>query len=162
MTFSTHFSTNDCKAKLAAVADTSRRTFWLGLLLSHKEMLGIIDDTTFQLRVNNHYFREFSPVFYGRFVASKNGTLIQGDFRSPFAKVFMICWFSGVGLFASGLFVLFLTGAGMKVVWEILLFILGMAAFGVAYAILGKRFKRSKQRTIVAFLKSTLEANDAA
>jgi hypothetical protein len=162
MTFSTHFSTDDCKAKLAAAADTSRRTFLLGLLLSHKEMLGIIDNTTFQLRVNNHYFRYYAPIFYGRFVASQNGTIIQGDFRSPFAQVqvFVICWFSGLGLFA--LVMLVLGVAHTKDAGEILLFIMSMAAFGIAYAILAKRSKRSMQRTIIAFLKSTLEANDAA
>ena len=127
-------------------------------------MFGIIDDTTFQLRVNNYYFWEFTPIFYGRFVASKNGTLIEGDFGSPFAKVFMvrmICWYSGLGLFALAMLVLGLTGeARIKDAGEIFLFIVGMAAFPIAYDILGKWSNRSKQRTIVAFLKSTLEAND--
>src|SRR6185369_16315814 len=73
--------------------------------------------------------------FFGRFVASDDGTLIEGEFRMhPFVRIFMIVWFSFLGV--SSVIMLISVFAGQADVQDSpilgLVIPAGMVAFGVA------------------------------
>lgn len=97
-------------------------------------------------------------------MASDDGTLIEGEFRMhPFVRVFMIVWFSLLGV--PSVIMLISVFAGQADIQDgplALVLPAGMVAFGVALVKFGRWLGRSEETAIVAFLKSTLETTDAA
>ena len=82
----------------------------------------------------------------------------------PFVKVFMIVWFSFLGLFSVIMLSTVIAGrADVQGSTALgLLIPAGMAAFGIALIKFGRWLGRNEETAIIAFLKSTLETNDAA
>jgi hypothetical protein len=149
MTLITRLSTEDCKATLASTIDTG---LW-NRVWGSREIVGKTDNTTFQLRMRNSWLRSFTPIFHGRFTLSKDATLIQGEFGiHPLVKVFMIFWFLMLGSFT--IFSLF----SSKVI--MLLYPLGMMAFGAAMIVISLWLGRYQKTKIIAFIKDKLEASD--
>jgi hypothetical protein len=165
MTLHTRIPIEKCKARLASGVDAERFAFsWSGYGGS-RTILGKLRDTGFRFQKRRYYHNSFAPFFFGRFVASDSGTLIEGEFRMhPFVKVFMIAWFSFLAVSTVIVFVSVIAGrADVQGNPALGLGIpAGMAAFGVALVKFGRWLSRGEERAIVAFLKSTLEANDAA
>ena len=82
----------------------------------------------------------------------------------PFVKIFMIVWFSFLGVFSVIMLISAFAGQadiqGSPVLGPVIP--AGMAAFGVALVKFGRWLGRSEETAIIAFLKNTLETNDAA
>ena len=95
MTLHTRIPIEECEARLASSVDAERLGFsWSGYAGS-RPILGKLRDSSFRLQKRRYYRNSFAPFFFGRFVASDDGTLIEGEFRMhPFVRVFMIVWFS--------------------------------------------------------------------
>jgi hypothetical protein len=165
MTLRTRIPIEECKARLALSVDAERLGFsWSGYAGS-RPILGKLRDTTFRLQKRRYYRNSFAPFFFGRFVASNDGTLIEGEFRMhPFVRVFMIVWFSFLGVPSVIMLISVFAGQADVQGSPILGLVIpaGMAVFGVALVKFGRWLGRSEETAIVAFLKSTLETNDAA
>ena len=166
MTLRTRIPIEECKARLASSVDAERLGFsWSGYAGS-RPILGRLRDTSFRLQKRRYYRNSFAPFFFGRFVASDGGTLIEGEFRMhPFVKVFMIVWFSFLGVFSVTIVLTVAFAKPADVQGSSVLGLMipaGMAAFGVALVKFGRWLGRSEETAIVAFLTSTLETNDAA
>ena len=150
---------------MASSVDVERLGFsWSGYAGS-RPILGKLRDTTFRLQKRRYYRNSFAPFFFGRFVASDGGTLIEGGFRMhPFVKVFMIVWFSFLSVFSVIMLISVFTGQadvpGSPVFGLVIPTV--MAAFGAALVKFGRWLCRNEETAIIAFLKSTLETNDAA
>lgn len=98
-------------------------------------------------------------------MTSDGGTLIEGEFRMhPFVKIFMTVWFSFLGIVSMITLITHFTGHSGVQGNPILDVVgpAGMAAFGVAMIKFSKWLGRSEETAIIAFLKCTLEINDAA
>jgi len=164
MTLRTRIPIEECKARLASNVDAERLGLsWSGYSGS-RPILGKLRDNSFRLQKRRYYRNSFAPFFFGRFVASDGGTLIEGEFRMhPFVKVFMIVWFSFLGVFALIMLIsAFARRADVQGSAVLgLMMPAGMAAFGVALVKFGKWLGRNEETAIIAFLKSTLETNDA-
>ena len=165
MTLHTRIPIGECKDRLSCAVDAERFSFsWSGFAGS-RPILGSVTDSGFRLQKRRYYRNSFAPCFHGRFLPSDSGTRIEGEFRmNPFAKVFMLVWFSFLTVFIAVMLVSVIAerpdvrgGAS-----SVLLVPVGMAAFGVALVKLGQWLGRGEERTIVAFLKTTLDAHDAA
>jgi len=154
----------ECRARLTAGVDEERLAFsWSGHAGS-KPILGKLGETGFRLQKRRYYRNEYAPFFYGRFVSSDRGTLIEGEFRlHPFVRAFMIFWFSFLALFTALVLVQSATGRpGVQADTGRLLGIaLFLGVFGVALVKFGRWLGRGEERAIVAFLKTTFEASDA-
>ena len=155
----------ECKARLAAGVDEERFAFsWSGYAGS-KPILGKIRDGNFRLQKRRYYHNGFAPLFYGQFVASGRETLIEGEFRMhPGVKFYMTLWFSFVALVAVATLVSEIAKrGGLKGAWASVLMIpAAMVVFGVALIKFGQWLGRGEERAVVAFLKSTFEAEDEA
>jgi len=153
----------ECTARLASGVDVERLAFsWSGHAGS-RPILGKFSENGFRLQKRRYYRNEFAPFFYGRFVSADPGTLIDGEFRMhPFTRAFMTFWFSFLALYLA--VVLIQLAMGRPGIQEdrglLLAFPFGMMAFGVALVKFGRWLGR-EERAIVAFLKTTLEANEA-
>jgi hypothetical protein len=164
MTLRTCISIDECKARLATAIDVERFAFsWSGYAGS-KDILGKIRDTSFRLQKRRYYRNSFAPFFFGRFVVSDGGTLIEGDFKMhPAVKVFLVIWFSFLAFFV--LMTVTLTATGRAHMDDdrglALVIPFGMAIFAVALVKFGQRLGRSEEQAILAFLKSALEASDS-
>ncbi len=162
MTLRARIPIEECKARLASGVDEERLAFsWSGYAGS-KPIVGRFRDTSFRLQKRRYYHNSFAPFFYGRFVASGRDTLIEGEFRMhPSVKVLMILWFS----FLAFVFVTTLVSSsrgGVGGDWASRLVIpAALAVFVVVLVKFGQWLGRSEERTIVAFLKSTFEADHA-
>src|SRR5882672_3711769 len=99
MTLHTRIPIEECKARLASSVDAEKLGFsWSGYAGS-RPILGKLRDSSFRLQKRRYYRNSFAPFFFGRFVASDDGTLIEGEFRMhPFVRIFMIVWFSFLGV----------------------------------------------------------------
>lgn len=164
MTLHTRIPIEECEARLASSVDAERLGFsWSGYAGS-RPILGKLRDSSFRLQKRRYYRNSFAPFFFGRFVASDDGTLIEGEFRMhPFVRVFMIVWFSLLGV--PSVIMLISVFAGQADIQDgplALVLPAGMVAFGVALVKFGRWLGRSEETAIVAFLKSTLETTDAA
>ena len=162
MTWRTRLSIEACKARLAAGIDVERLWFTRSGYRGERPILGKIRDTRFRLQKRRYYRNSFAPFFYGRFVDSGGSTLIEGEFRMhPFVKVFMGLWLSFIALFS----VLALASSTRPGEQEgkgiALVFSAGMMVFGIALIKFGHWLARAEKPAIVAFLKTTLEAEDA-
>jgi len=165
MTLHTRIPIEECKARLASSVDAERLGFsWSGYAGS-RPILGKLRGATFRLQKRRYYRNSFAPFFFGRFVAADGGTLIEGEFRMhPFVKVFMVVWFSFLSVFSVIVLIsVFARQADVQGSPVLGLVIpAGMAAFGIALVKFGRWLGRSEETAIVAFLKNTLETNDAA
>ena len=135
MRLRTQIPIEECKARLAAGVDVERLAFsWSGHAGS-RPILGKFSESGFRLQKRRYYRNEFAPFFYGRFVSADRGTLIEGEFRMhPFARAFMILWFSFLALFFAVVLVQLAMGRpGVQEDRGLLLVVpLCMMAFGVA------------------------------
>jgi len=144
--------------------DAERLAFsWSGYA-GKKEILGRIREASFRLQKRRYYRNSFAPFFYGQFAPADSGTLITGEFRMhPFVRVFMAFWFSFLAVFVITALVLPSRGqqesAGGRAF--ILLIAGAFAVFGVGLMKFGQWLGNSKQNAIAAFLKKTLETDDA-
>src|SRR5438034_1151738 len=94
MILRTRIPIDECKTRLASAVDAERLAFAASGYAGSKPMLGKFRDATFRLQKRRCYRNSFAPFFFGRFVVSAGGTVIEGDFRMhPFVRVFMIFWF---------------------------------------------------------------------
>ena len=165
VTLRTEIPIEECRARLAAGVDVERLAFsWSGHAGS-KPILGKFSETGFRLQKRRYYRNEFAPFFYGRFVSAYRGTVIEGEFRMrPFVRAFIVIWFSFLVFYLA--IALIQLAMGRPGVQEdrvpLLLVPLCMMAFGVALVMFGRWLGRGEERAIVAFLKSTFEANEAA
>ena len=163
-TLRTPLPIEECKARLASGVDVERLAFtWSGHAGS-RPILGKFSENGFRLQKRRYYRNEFAPFFYGRFVRADRGTFIEGEFRMhPFARAFMIFWFSFLVLyFAVALVQYAMEPPGVRGGRGLLLvFPFGMMAFGIALVRFGRWLGRGEERAIVAFLKTTFEANEA-
>jgi hypothetical protein len=165
MTLHTRIPIEECKARLASSVDAERLAFsWSGYAGS-RPILGKLRDSSFRLQKRRYYHNSFAPFFFGRFVVSDDGTLIEGKFTMhPFVRVFMIVWFSFLGVPSVIMLISVFAGQADVQGSPILGLVIpaGMAAFGVALVKFGRWLGRSEETAIVAFLKSTLETTDVA
>jgi hypothetical protein len=165
MTLRTQFPIDVCRTRLASAVDPERWAFTRSGYAGAKPILGKLLDTTFRLQVRRGYRNSFAPFFFGRFVASASGTIVEGDFRMhPFVKGFMFFWFSFLAVFAAIALVLPSRGQP-EAPWGRAALLIGaavMGAFGVGLVKFGGLLGHGEEEAIVAFLKSTLEANEAA
>jgi hypothetical protein len=164
MIFHTRLPIEECKARLAAGIDPERLGFtWSGYAGS-KPILGKLHGDSFRLQKRRYYKNDLAPHFFGRFVAVGRDTRVEGEFKiNRLGKFAMIGWFSLLGL------LMLLTLVGLATGWPrvdgdpaiTVLIYLGLAAFGLALIRFSRWLARGEERAIVAFLKATLEANDA-
>ncbi|HEY6088732.1 MAG TPA: hypothetical protein VD771_02980 [Gemmatimonadaceae bacterium] len=159
MTLRTRIPIEECKARLASGADEERLAFsWSGYAGS-KPILGKVRDDTFRLQKRRYYRNDFSPYFYGRFVASGRETLIEGEFKMrPAVKVATIVWLSLLALIWVAMLADQISNRGGVEPLSVLI-PAGMAVFLVALMKFGQWLGRSEERAIVTFLKSTFEAD---
>ena len=154
----------ECKARLASGVDEERLAFsWSGYAGS-RPIVGKFRDASFRLQKRRYYHNSFAPFFYGQFIPSGRETLIEGEFRIRRAvKVSMTVWFSLLAVLSVALLVQEVSRrGGFKADWPLVLLIpAGMVVFGVALIKFGQWLGRTEERAIVAFLKSTLEADEA-
>jgi hypothetical protein len=165
MILRTHIAIDECRARLASAVDPVRWGFSLSGYAGAKPILGKLRDTTFRLQMRPCYRNSFAPLFFGHFVASAEGTVVEGDFRMhPFVRVFMIFWFSFLVVFAAIALVV-PSRDQPEAPWgraALLIVAAGMGAFGVGLVKFGGWLGRTEKEVIVGFLKSTLEANETA
>ena len=164
MTLRTQIPLEECKNRLASNVDPARFEISPSGHAGSRPIIGKLYDSTFRLQKRRYYRNSFAPFFFGRFVASNEGTLIEGEFRMhPFVKVFMTVWFSFLVVIFAILLISVFAGRtefqSNRVVG--LLSPAGMAIFGVLLVKFGKWLGRNEETAILAFLKSTLEADDA-
>lgn len=159
----TRIPIEECETRLASAVDIEKLAFsWSGYAGS-KPILARLSDTSFRLQARRYYHKP-GPYFFGEFLPSKGGTIIEGEFgMHPNARAFMFFWFSFLALGMAFTLIRFLQGelypqTDMKIQ---LLVPIGMMAFGFALIKFSRWLGRGEERDIVGFLKTTLEANDA-
>ena len=162
MKLHTRLPVEECKARLDSGVDAERFAFsWSGFAGS-KPILGKIRDSSFRLQKRRYYHNSMAPLFYGRFVASGRETLIEGEFRMhPAVKIATIAWFSFLAFILVATLVSETSSRGGVDPLSVLI-PAGMAVFVVLLIKFGQWLGRSEERAIVAFLKSTFEADVAA
>ena len=100
-----------------------------------------IDDCKARLQQRRNHRNSFAPYLYGQFNAADGGTRVEDEFRlHPFAQIFMALWFSFLAVFAISVLVLPSQGQADSARW----------------------LARNEEGAILALLKSSLEASDAA
>ena len=163
MKLHTSLSVAQCQARLASSTDAVRLAIsWSGYAGS-KEILGKIRGTGFRLQKRRNYRNSFAPLFYGQFIGTDDGTTIEGEFRMHrFTRVFIVCWFSFIGLFDIAVLALISRGEpGALAGGTLLLLSSGvLAAFGVGLLKFGQRLAHGEQQVILSFLRSTFETAD--
>ncbi len=163
VTLKTRLSLADCKARLADAVDIQRLAFTRSGYAGSKPIIGRFRAETFRLQKRRSYRNSSAPYFYGKFVPTEGGTLIEGKFRiHPFARAFMFYWFGFLAVFAL-LAGIFPSRAGGDAPWARTLFLLGplgMAAFGIGLLKFGSWLARAEPPAILDLLKQTLEANE--
>jgi hypothetical protein len=158
----TSLSPDQCKARLASATDLSGLSLSWNSTADAPPVLGDFRGASFRLHTSRYYTNSFAPFFYGKLLPSDNGTLIQGEFKMhPFARLLTLFWFSFIGIFAAGGLIVPmqdqpLTGLGRRVFFEALV---GFAILGVVLVKFGQWLGRGEHKTILDFLKSSLEAS---
>jgi hypothetical protein len=126
-----------------------------------RPILGKLGGAGFRLQKRRGYRNSFAPFFFGRFVASDRGTLIEGEFRMhPWAKVFMTGWFSFLVVFSVAFLISRRSGSQSSLIIDLGVPIM-MAVFGVLLVKFGRWLGRGEERDIIEFLKSTLATDEA-
>jgi hypothetical protein len=165
MTWRTKISIEACKARLSSGVDVEKIGFsWSGYAGS-KPIIGKFWNNHFRLQHRRYYRNSFAPFFYGHFLVSDGGTLVEGEFRMHvFARVFMIVWFSFLGLFSVIALVNSITGHRPARDTLVLSLVVpaGMAAFGIGMVKFSQWLARGEKQAIIVFLENTLEASDIA
>jgi hypothetical protein len=160
ITFQTHLTASDCKARLADAVDPVRLGFTRSGFSGDKPILGKFKESYFRIQARRYYRNSFAPYFYGRFVPNEQGTRIQGRFRiHPFARIFMFVWF---GFLAFFIFVANTQSAGLSLAGHAI-FLLGplaMAAFGYGLLKFSAWLARNEKTVIISLLKTTLHATE--
>jgi hypothetical protein len=164
MTLRTRISLEECKARLVSAVDAERFGLSFSGYGGSKPILGKIGDNSFRLQKRRYYRNSFAPFFFGRFVPSDTGTVIEGEFRMhPFINGFMIFWFSFLAFLFVTMLASSITGQGFVEGSRFLVPVIpvGLALFGIVFLKVGRWLGKGEEKDIIAFLKSTLEANDA-
>ena len=81
VTLQTSLSLDECHNRLARAVDVEKLSFSLSGYAGTKPVLGKIRGDSFRLQKRISYRNDCRPFFYGRFVPSEGGTLIEGKFR---------------------------------------------------------------------------------
>jgi hypothetical protein len=145
---------------LAVAIDAGKWPFSFSGYEGPKPISGKIRGDNFRVQMRHYYWSECRPFFYGHFVPSDEGTLIEGDFRMyPYARWFMVIWFS---LLALVLVFTLLNSLSMgPICIFIVIVILALMALGVFMIKLSWWMSREDQRTIVDMLNNVLEASES-
>jgi hypothetical protein len=163
MKLHTSLSINECLSRLAFAIDAEKRSLsWSGYKGS-RPILGKIYGDQFRLRKRIYYRNDLQPFFYGQFVPSENGTLIDGNFRMhPFTKWFMIYWFAFLAFFlvVDALAPLIFGPANVNDSIVIALFSLVMMCFGIFIMVFSTWLCRGHKKVIVDLLMQSLEARE--
>jgi hypothetical protein len=119
-------------------AATRRSVFFA---LARQEAVGTVTESHVSLqRVIPMVGNSFKPFYRGHFIESDGKVILVGRFTMHwFVKIFMTCWFGGVGAFMLGAI---LRGAGLQNAM-FALFGLGMMVAGIALVSIGKWFSRN-------------------
>jgi hypothetical protein len=148
---------DECKARLSKNVDLERFSLLPGGYAGSRDILGSMRDNTFRLQHRRYYHNSFAPYFYGRFVASDGGTLIEGDFKMHLsAKIAFTVWVLVFSAMAVLLLSSFLEGATSALPISLVCGALAVAA--IANVKFGKWLSRREQPAIIGFLKVTFEA----
>ena len=163
MKLQTRLSIDDCKARLADSVDPVKLGWTISGYAGSREILGKIRGNSFRLQKRRNSRNSFAPYLYGQFKAADGGTRVEDEFRlHPFAQIFMALWFSFLAVFAISMLVLPSQGQAGSVRWPLLAVAAGMAAFGIGLVKFSRWLARNEEGAILALLKSSLEASDAA
>ena len=158
----TRLSMAECQSRLAAGVDMQKLAFTRSGYAGTKEILAKISGATFRLQKRRTYRNSFAPFFYGKLIATENGTRIEGELRMhPAARVFMVFWFGFLAVLAIAALILPSRGQSEAGRLSVLLVSAGLAAFGVALVKFGARLGRNERKALLDFLKRTFEASDA-
>jgi hypothetical protein len=130
-------------------------------------VVGKVKPPELRLRVDDPRFgNAFQPIFAGRIEPAPDGTTITGTFRMRrFAQVFMTAWF-GLGVFMAAFTLLtIVSGRAAEAAGDEGATLAGLGAIligGFLLTRLGRWLARAEPGTLVAFLRRTLDATDAA
>ena len=162
MKLHTSLSINECLTRLASAIDVEKWSFSSSGFDS-KPILGKIYGDKFRLRKRIYYRNGLQPFFYGQFVPSENGTLIDGKFRiHPFDKWIMIYWFAFLAFFlvVDALAPLIFGPANLEDSIVIIIFSLFMMCFGIFIMVFSTWLCRGHKKVIVDLLMQSLEARE--
>jgi len=157
VTLQTSLSLDECHNRLVRAVDAEKLSFSLSGYAGTKPILGKIRGDTFRLQKRISYRNDCRPFFYGRFVPTEGGSLIEGEFRMhPCAKWFMVFWFSFLALLLVVALGNLATGqAALRETTGFIAGVLGMMVFGVLLVKFSWWLCRRHAGIIVAFLKET-------
>ena len=158
----TRLSAEECRARLASATDLGGLALSWNSPAEAPQFLGDFRGAAFRLHTGRYYTNSFAPFFYGHLSPSDNGTVIEGEFKMhPFARISTVFWFSFVAIFAAGgLIVPMGKQPGTSLGPGTLFLALGcFMVLGMALVIFGRWLGRGEQKTILDFLKTSLEAS---
>ncbi len=163
MKLRTQLSADECRKRLASGTDLGGLSLSWNTPAAGPKVLGDFRGAAFRLHTGRYYTNSFAPFFYGKLSASENGTLIEGGFQMhPFARMFAVFWFSFVAVFAAAGFIVPMGKEPGRSVGRGTLF-LALGSFvvaGVGLIKFGQWLGRGEQKTILDFLKTSLEATE--
>jgi hypothetical protein len=163
MILHTTISVDECHTRLASAIDADEWSFSSSANMCSKPILGKIYGDKFRIRKRIYYRNDLQPFFYGQFVHSDDGTLIDGNFKLyPLTKWFMIYYFLFLAflLVADVLVPLMFRPANVNDSIVIAIFSLFMMCFGIFMMKFGPWLCRGHEKVIVDFLKQALEASE--
>src|SRR5688572_18285490 len=116
------FSPEECAHRLKAVTEPDRGGLYEDLNRSYA-VLARLNGRKVRLRVRRPYTRNsFAPIFYGRFSATPEGTLLRGRFRiHPGILAFLVVWFAGLLVMGGWIVALNIERLGFEIVPLLLL-----------------------------------------
>ena len=160
MKLTTFLPIETCQARLATTADPERYALTFSGYKGSKPILVRSKGTKFRLQKRRYYHNSYAPFFYGQFIPTGSGTIIEGSFKMhPAAKIAMFVW---CAILASIILIAALAplggqarpGGTVQVSSFMLLLGLGMVMFG-------RWLGRGEVRALSEFLHETLEAHEA-
>ena len=127
--------------------------------LTRRPLVGAVLFGSVYVRRNQPWVRNaFAPIFHGAFQTEAGRTVLAGRFRMRwFVRVFMLVWFSGLGLFM-GVAISQLFSAPTQPLLKLWFLVvpLGMAAAGLGLVHLGWRAGEPDIKVIMAGIRDAL------
>ena len=162
MRLHTALSLDECRYRLASGTDVEKWAFSRSGYAGSRAILGKIYGETFRLRRRILYRNSFGTLFYGRFVKTDQGTLIEGRFRMhPVARVFSIlALIFTLAMLVSVVARIVTAQAEFRKVKWLLLFLIGAPL--CEFLILSSSWwiSRGDERAIVNHLETVLQASE--
>ena len=165
--FKTKLSCEECRTRLVLKVDRLSWGFTRTASGPQKMVIGKFAENRFRLSVRQFSRNSFIPFFYGRFIPSEEGALIEGRFQMhPFVIAFVSIWFLGLILFFLGQCALLLGVFRLALrnlpPPALIIVNLALMSFGWGLVTVGKRMGQPDKEVIIRFLAQTLSACPAS